>query len=118
MRSLCRIGELAERIGRSVSTVRRWESEGRMTVKRVRSGQRYFDDSDVRAVVQPGFDAAARRIVVYCRVLSPGQEDDLASQVVSMERFCVARGLVVDEWVCEVGGMDLRCKELTAGGAR
>jgi predicted site-specific integrase-resolvase len=112
MGTLYRIGEFAERIGRSVSTVRRWESEGRIAVKRTTSGQRYFDDSDVRAVLQPGFDAAARRTVVYCRVSSPGQQDDLASQITSMQQFCQARGLAVDEWVSEIGGgMNLRRKK-------
>ncbi|SCF33740.1 Predicted site-specific integrase-resolvase [Micromonospora viridifaciens] len=78
-------------------------------VRRLPSGQRYFDDSDVRRVLQPGFDAARRRVVVYCRVSSPGQKADLASQVAAMRQFCLARGLAVDEWVSEVGGgMDLR----------
>jgi putative resolvase len=81
MGSVFRIGEFAERIGRSVGAVRRWESEGRITVRRTPTGQRYFDDTDVRRVLQPGFDESTRKAVVYCRVSSPGQRDDLASQV-------------------------------------
>jgi len=46
-----RIKEFAKRIGRSASTVRRWEQEGRITPKRHPSGQRYFDESDVRQVL-------------------------------------------------------------------
>ncbi len=115
MGSVYRIGEFAERIGRSVSTVRRWESEGRITARRTPTGQRYFDDTDIRCVLQPGFNAATRRTVVYCRVSSPGQKDDLASQVASMERFCLARGLAVDEWISEIGGgMNLRREKFLA----
>jgi predicted site-specific integrase-resolvase len=115
MGSVYRIGEFAERIGRSVSTVRRWESEGRIAVRRTPTGQRYFDDTDVRRVLQPGFNDADRRTVVYCRVSSPGQKDDLASQVSAMEQFCLARGLAVDEWVQEIGGgMNLRRKKFLA----
>lgn len=110
-----RIGEFAVRVGRSASTVRRWEREGRITPRRLPSGQRYFDDSDVRRVLQPGFDDSARRVVVYCRVSSPGQKDDLASQVSAMEQFCLGRGLAVDEWVQETGGgMNLRRKKFLA----
>ncbi|MFU8855115.1 MerR family DNA-binding transcriptional regulator, partial [Micromonospora sp. SL1-18] len=65
MGGVFRIGEFATRIGRSVRTVRRWEAEGRIVARRLPSGQRYFDDSDVRRVLQPGFDAARRRVVVY-----------------------------------------------------
>ncbi|MGW9193056.1 IS607 family transposase [Micromonospora chersina] len=108
MGSVYRIGEFAKRVGRSVSTVRRWEVEGRITARRLPSGQRYFDDSDVRRVLQPGFDADRRKVVVYCRVSSPEQKVDLASQVAAMQQFCLARGLAVDEWISEVGGgMDL-----------
>ncbi|WP_346535029.1 IS607 family transposase [Micromonospora sp. DPT] len=115
MASVYRIGEFAKRVGRSVSTVRRWEAEGRITVRRLPSGQRYFDDSDVRKVMQPGFDTTRRKVVVYCRVSSPGQKADLASQVESMQQFCLARGLAVDEWVSEVGGgMNLRRKKFLA----
>ncbi|MEU2637339.1 IS607 family transposase [Micromonospora fulviviridis] len=109
MGGVYRIGEFAKRVGRSVSTVRRWEAEGRIVARRLPSGQRYFDDSDVRRVLQPGFDVDRRKVVVYCRVSSPGQKSELASQVAAMEQFCLARGLAVDEWVSEVGGgMDLR----------
>ncbi|MFU8855321.1 MerR family transcriptional regulator, partial [Micromonospora sp. SL1-18] len=87
MGSAYRIGEFATRIGRSVSTVPRWEAEGRIVARRLPSGQRYFDDSDVRRVLRPGFDAARRRVVVYCRVSSLGQKADLSSQVAAMQQF-------------------------------
>lgn len=110
-----RIGEFAERIGRSAGTVRRWEAEGRIVAKRLPSGQRYFDDTDVCQALVPGFDEARRRTVVYCRVSSPGQRDDLASQVTAMEQFCLGRGLAVDEWVSEIGGgMNLRRRRFLA----
>ncbi|MFC9615494.1 IS607 family transposase [Streptomyces sp. NPDC056910] len=110
-----RIGEFAQRIGRSASTVRRWEREGRITVARTASGQRYFTDADVRKMLHPGFDELTRRTIVYCRVSSPGQKDDLASQVTAMEEFCRGRGLAVDEWVREIGGgMNLKRKKFLA----
>ena len=66
-------------------------------------------------MLQPGFNDANRRTVVYSRVSSPGQKDDLASQVASMEGSCLARGLAVDEWMSEIGsGMNLRCKKFLA----
>ncbi|MFU8870422.1 IS607 family transposase [Micromonospora sp. SL4-19] len=115
MGSVYRIVEFAERVGRSVSTVRRWEAEIRITARRLPSGQRHFDDSDVRGVLQPGFDAGQRKVVVYCRVSSSGQKADLASQVSAMQQFCLARGLAVVEWVSEVGGgINLRRKKVLA----
>jgi putative resolvase len=49
--------------------------------------------------------------VVYCRVSSAGQRDDLASQVEAMEQFCRAGAIAVDEWIEEVGtGRDFKRK--------
>lgn len=102
-----RINEFAKRIGRSPSTVRRWEREGVLTAKRLPSGQRYFDESDVRAML--GGAPEKRLTVVYCRVSGAGQRDDLASQVEAMEQFCRAGAIAVDEWIQEVGaGMNFK----------
>ncbi|EQD47628.1 Resolvase domain protein, partial [mine drainage metagenome] len=96
------IGEFAKRIGRSPSTLRRWEQEGKITPKRLPSGHRYFDESDVRAMLG---GAPLRRVtVVYCRVSGSGQKDDLASQVKAMETYCLNAGIAVDEWIEEIGG--------------
>lgn len=97
-----RINEFATRIGRSTSTVRRWETEGKLVAKRLPSGHRYFDESDVRAVM--GGAPEKRMVVVYCRVSSAGQKDDLESQIKAMEMWCLSGAVSVDEWIKEVGG--------------
>ena len=102
MSKLYSIGEFAERIGRSVQTVRRWEHEGKLIAKRLPSGHRHFDESDVRRMM--GGAPKTRLTVVYCRVSSSGQKDDLASQVDAMEQYCLGAGVAVDEWVQEIGG--------------
>lgn len=96
------IGMFAKRIGRSVQTVRRWEREGKLTTKRLPSGHRYFDESDVRRMM--GGTPERRVIIVYCRVSSTGQKNDLVSQVKAMEDYCRGAGIAVDEWIQEVGG--------------
>lgn len=83
--------------------------------KRTASGQRYFDESDVLTALRPGFEPSTRSTVVYCRVSSPGQKDDLASQVAAMEMFCLGAGIAVDEWISEIGGgMDLSREKFLA----
>jgi len=97
-----RINEFAKRLGRSVQTIRRWEKEGKLRAKRLPSGHRYFDESDVQAML--GSPTLEKDVVVYCRVSSAGQKDDLASQVAAMQTFCLAAGIAVDQWIEEVGG--------------
>ncbi len=107
------INEFARRIGRAPSTVRRWEREGILTAKRLPSGHRYFDESDVRAMLRGGPEK--RSTVVYCRVSSAGQRDDLRSQVAAMEEYCRAGAIAVDKWIQEVGGgMNFKRKRFLA----
>ncbi len=77
--------------------MRRWEREGKIVAKRFLSGRRYFDESDVRAVM--GAVPDKLDTVVYCRVCSAGQKDDLASQVAAVEMYCRAAAIPVDQWV-------------------
>jgi Predicted site-specific integrase-resolvase len=113
MSKVYRINEFAKRIGRAPSTVRRWEREGILVAKRLPSGHRYFDESDVRATLGGGPEK--RSTVVYCRVSSAGQRDDLQSQVAAMEEYCRAGAIAVDEWIQEVGGgMNFKRKRFLA----
>ena len=102
MGKIYRISEFAKRIGKSAQTLRRWDSEGRLRARRTLSGQRYYDESDVRRVLR--LKDPEGKTVVYCRVSSAGQKDDLKSQVKAMEKFCIGGGIAVDEWIREIGG--------------
>lgn len=78
-------------------------------------GQRYFDDSDVRAALCIDAPPKKRATVAYCRVSSAGQKDDLESQYAAMQTFCLNSGIAVDEWVLEVGGgMNFKRKKFIA----
>ncbi len=102
MSKIYKTNEFGKRIGKSTSTLRRWDTEGRLIAKRTPTGQRYYDESDVRKIL--GIKDVERKIIVYCRVSSYNQKDDLKSQVTAMEQFCLNGGIAVDEWIQEIGG--------------
>jgi predicted site-specific integrase-resolvase len=102
MSKIYRPSEFAKRVGVTTRTLRRWDADGKLVAKRHPSGHRYYDESDVRSHL--GVKEQDRRIVVYCRISSQNQKDDLASQVTAMEQFCLAQGIAVDPWIKEVGG--------------
>lgn len=75
----------------------------------------------------PASTPASGRVVVYCRVSSPGQNADLASQVAAMQQFCLARGLdrrpraIVDTFSCPLYSLrryqkELKGTDMTADG--
>lgn len=100
--STYKIGQFAKLVRRTPATIRRWEAEGKIASKRLPSGHRYFDDSDLRAVM--GVKAEHRNTVVYCRVSSKEQKQDLERQLESMQIWALSSGTVVDEWITEIGG--------------
>lgn len=100
--STYKIGQFAKLVRRTPATIRRWEAEGKIASKRLPSGHRYFDDSDLRAVM--GVKVEHRNTVVYCRVSSKGQKQDLERQLESMQIWALSSGTIVDEWITEIGG--------------
>ena len=98
------IGEFAKLVGVVPKTLQRWDREGRLKAHRTVTNQRYYTDEDVAVVLGREKTAKKKRCVVYCRVSSPAQKPDLVNQRHNLEQFCTARGLVVDEWLEEIGG--------------
>ena len=110
MSKIYRVNEFAKRIGKSPATLRRWDNTGILVAKRHPSGHRYYDESDVRKIL--GVKEPNRKKVVYCRVSSHGKKDDLQSQIEALEKFCLASGIAVDEWIKEIaGGMNFKRKK-------
>ena len=75
-----------------------------MVARRTLSGHRYYTEEDVYRAFGIEKSEAEKKTIVYCRVSSRGQLDDLRSQVAAMETFCLGAGIVIDELVKEVGG--------------
>lgn len=110
MSTIYKPNEFGEKIGKSVQTLRRWDRDGTLKAKRTPTGHRYYDDKDVKTYL--GIKQAKRKTIVYCRVSSHGQKDDLESQIKAMETFCLSSGVAVDEWVQEIaGGMNFKRKK-------
>lgn len=105
MAKIYRPHEFARRIGKSTTTLRRWDKEGRLTAKRTPAGHRFYDESDVRKAL--GIEPSKRKTVVYCRVSSRHLLAELKAQETAMQQFCLGAGIAVDDWISEVGsGLD------------
>jgi molybdopterin-binding protein len=62
--TIIRVGQAAEMLGVSVETLRRWESDGRLTTTRSEGGQRLVDLADVTRLLAERRQAAASRPIV------------------------------------------------------
>jgi putative resolvase len=104
--SIYNIRQCAERVGVSVKTLQRWDREGKLKPHRTPSNRRQYTEEHIRqALGLRGIKTIkeTRKIVVYLRVSSQVQKRDLDNQRKAIEQFCAARGLIVDEWITEIG---------------
>ena len=97
-------GEFGKLIGISSSTLRRWEDEGKLIADRTLGNQRLYNESHLSVAMRLKTGKTPNRAIVYCRVSSSNQKDDLASQVKAMEQFCLAQGVAITDSIQEVGG--------------
>jgi putative resolvase len=98
------IAEFSRVVGVAVKTLQRWDREGRLVPTRTPGNRRVYTDDHLAQATGLVRKAVARKTVVYMRVSSPAQKPDLENQYVSLQQFCIASGIAVDEWVKEVGG--------------
>lgn len=85
------ISEAAKLKGVSISTLRRWESEGKLLPERTPNGHRRYDLSELM-----GIKEELSFTVGYARVSSYEQKADLKRQVEILELFCASNGWQVE----------------------
>ena len=97
MERLVGIGDAAEALGVSITTLRRWEAEGRLAAEHTAGGHRRYDLAKLRPELFRAADKASRKTVAYARVSSHDQKDDLERQKQVLELYCAKQG-----WTFEV----------------
>ena len=80
-----------------------FRGDGTYSARRTKGNRRYYTDEDIQQILRITVNEKQKRTVVYCRVSSPAQKDDLQSQVTALESFAIGRGAVF-ETIQEVGG--------------
>jgi len=91
MDRLLSIGQASKLLGVSISTLRRWEAEGKLVPNRTAAGHRRYDlsQSNPETIYAVPED---RRTVAYARVSSHDQKADLERQKQVLELYCAKQG--------------------------
>jgi excisionase family DNA binding protein len=114
MNTYLSIGQAAKRLGVSIQTLRRWDTEGRLKAERTPSGHRRYLASTVNTFNPLGIHTAplSRATVAYARVSSHDQKKDLERQIKVLEMYCASHGWKY-EVISDLGsGMNYRKKGL------
>ena len=101
------IGEAATRLGVSVGTMRRWDRDGRLSASfRTPCGQRRYSEADIaraKGLPEPPPGKDERMTVVYARVSTSQQKDDLARQSERLLAHCAGKEWMDVELIEDVG---------------
>jgi putative resolvase len=113
MDRLITISKAAKLLGVSISTLRRWEKEGKISSEnRHTGGHRRYDPTKLRPETF-GLSSDCRKTIAYARVSSRDQKKDLERQKELLEFYCASQG-----WTYEImsdlgSGMNYYKKGLT-----
>ena len=90
--TLLSVNEASDLLGVSISTLRRWEKEGKMiSDERTAGNQRRYKLSSLRPEMKRKIDYD-RKTIAYARVSSHDQKEDLERQKHLLEMFCASNG--------------------------
>lgn len=95
--------EFAELIGVSVKTLQRWDREKILTANRTPTNRRYYTYNQYLEF--KGIDTISdkRATVIYARVSTKNQADDLRNQITFLREFCNSKGMIVDAIIEDYG---------------
>ena len=86
--------EFAELLNVSVLTLQRWDNTGKLKAYRTPTNRRYYTYEQYQKYM--GIISSNKRTVIYTRVSTSNQKDDLKNQVEFLRQYANAKGIIVD----------------------
>lgn len=96
-------GDFAELLGVSVKTLQRWDREGILKANRTPTDRRYYTYDQYLQFKGIKTEKDNRQTVIYARVSTRNQKEDLQNQVTFLRQFCNTKGMIVDQCIEEYG---------------
>ena len=95
--------DFAELLGVSVKTLQRWDRDGILKANRTPTDRRYYTYEQYLQFKGVQTENDRRDTVIYARVSTKNQKDDLQNQVEFLKQFCNAKGMIVNQCIEDFG---------------
>lgn len=95
--------DFAELVGVSVKTLQRWDRDGILKANRTPTNRRYYTYDQYLQFRGIQTENDIRDVVIYARVSTRNQKDDLKNQVEFLKQFCNSKGMIVSQCIEEFG---------------
>lgn len=84
-------------------TLNKYVREGKIRVTELANGRYEYNDDDVYAFIGKRVEKHGTKIISYSRVSTQNQKDQLKEQTERIYDSCIARGIVLDEQLEDIG---------------
>ena len=91
----------AEFLGVSVKTLQRWDNDEKLIAFRSPTGRRYYTEEQL--FKYQGLEKTNKKNVIYTRVSTQNQKDDLINQKKFLLNYCAGKGVIIDEEISDLG---------------
>ena len=95
--------DFAEWLGVSVKTLQRWDRDGVLKANRTPTDRRYYTYDQYLQFKGIQTENDVRDIVIYARVSTRNQKDDLKNQVGFLRQFCNSKGIIINQCIEDFG---------------
>ena len=95
--------DFSELLGVSVKTLQRWDREGVLKANRTPTNRRYYTYDQYLQFKGIQLDNDTREVVIYARVSTKNQKDDLHNQVEFLKQFANAKGIIINQCIEDYG---------------
>jgi putative resolvase len=104
--------DFAELLNVTVKTLQRWDKQGILKANRSPTNRRYYTYEQYLQFKGISKDSDSRAVVIYARVSTRNQADDLENQVDFLQTYANAKGMIVDTIIRDFGsGLDYNRKK-------
>ena len=95
--------DFAELLNISVKTLQRWDRDNILVAKRTPTDRRYYTYDQYLEFKGVSNDSNTKKKIIYTRVSTNNQKDDLKNQVKFLLDFANAKGIIIDEVIEDIG---------------
>ena len=111
MEKIYNVTQFAEMIGKSVKTLQKWDRDGILKAYRSPSNRRYYTHSQYLDYIGES-RTEIKTNVIYARVSTRNQIDDLKNQIKYLEKYCLDNGIPISNIYSDFGsGMNYSRKK-------
>lgn len=93
--------DFAKMLNVSVKTLQRWDNENTLKAYRNPKGRRYYTHEQYLSFTETSYNIN-KRIVIYARVSTNNQKDDLNNQVEFLKNYANSKGLIINEIITDI----------------